>query len=82
MVSRAKKTRRLQSIDPRRVYRAADLCELLSLPDGFLKSLTAMLKDSQPHPQCFIDGAGELWCLHEAITQHMKRMRPVRGVQR
>jgi hypothetical protein len=81
MVLRAKKTR-LRSIDPRRVYRAADLCELLSLPDSFLKSLAAMLKDSQPHPACFIDGDGQLWCLHETITQHLKRLRAVRGVQR
>jgi len=74
-------SRRLQSIDRRKLYRAADLCELLSLPDAFLKSLTAMAADVPPNRACFIDGGGTLWCELGTILLHLGRTRQARGVQ-
>jgi hypothetical protein len=83
MDGRAQNSRRLQSIDTRRVYRASELCELLSLPDEFHRSLTAFLKSLslEPSTTCFFDGSGELWCKIGTLILHMKRCRHVRGVE-
>jgi hypothetical protein len=81
MDGRAENSRRLKSIDRRKLYRAADLCELLSLPDEFLKSLTAMVADVPPNRACFIDGGGTLWCELGTVLLHLGRTRQRRGGQ-
>ena len=75
MDGRAQNSRRLQSINPQRVYRASELCQWLSLPDEFHRSLTAFLKRwlLTPSPTCFFDGSGELWCRVSTVTLHLAR---------
>lgn len=72
MVSRAKKTRRLQSIDPRRVYRAADLCDVLGCSEAFRESLKKLFQKEAPRGEVFIDPTGELWCKLDNITAHLR----------
>jgi hypothetical protein len=81
MDGRAQNSRRLQSIDTRRVYRASELCELLSLPDEFLRSLVTLLKSLplQPTDGCFFDGAGRLWCRVGTVRLHLERTRQARA---
>ena len=83
MDGRAEYSRRLRSINPQRVYRASELCQWLSLPDEFHRSLIAFLKSLslEPSTTCFFDGSGELWCKLGTVTLHMKRFRHVRGVE-
>jgi hypothetical protein len=69
----AKKTSQLWSIDPRRVYRAADLCDARwGVQTPFRESLKKLFQTEVPRGEVFIDPTGELWCKLDNITAHLK----------